>query len=328
MKDLKGIVQEQLGFPFDDGTFPELHCNCNFAQVIDDNAELNASGPGVGDALTSVIVVHGNNQVDVRLIEEPTQNAVNQVAKHYITSEGTEKTFNLIGHIEQSDRGASNGRHYLKLPVLAICSKRAHDLEHLPSQPDLIVDIHTSESPIEITTHNADVTLSDSGLQDLTVNGVLNIFAVQRWSNAQTESASRGKVDIFKASEAWKHHIGVSDRGISNMLATLRVFADLTQGNNMTPANQDAVLHIIRSLTRFPPAVRAAYILMRGETPRPAERAALAQCIYELLRLVVPLQIVRSDTKRFFEGTRLLFGLILEKAKNLKVFIPLKWVNP
>jgi hypothetical protein len=34
---------------------------------------------------------------------------------------------------------------------------------------------------------------------------------------------------------------------------------------------------------------------------------------------MVPLQILRSDPKRFFEGSRLLFGLILEKAKNLKL---------
>jgi hypothetical protein len=49
------------------------------------------------------------------------------------------------------------------------------------------------------------------------------------------------------------------------------------------------------------------------------EKAALAQCLYEVLKKIVPLQILRSDPKQFFERSRLLFGLILEKAKNLKL---------
>lgn len=76
---------------------------------------------------------------------------------------------------------------------------------------------------------------------------------------------------------------------------------------------------MLRLLTRFPPAIRAAYILMRGETPRSSERAALAQSLYETLKAVVPLRVVGSSPLRFFEGSRLLFGLILEKAKNLKI---------
>jgi hypothetical protein len=87
----------------------------------------------------------------------------------------------------------------------------------------------------------------------------------------------------------------------------------------MKEVQQGAILHMIHLLTRFPPAVRAAYIIMRGETPRPPERAALVQCLYEVLKDVVPLRIVHSNTKRLLEGSRLLFGLILEKAKNLKV---------
>lgn len=86
----------------------------------------------------------------------------------------------------------------------------------------------------------------------------------------------------------------------------------------MECARQDAMSHNIHLLIRFPPAVRAAYILTRGETPRLSERAALSQCLYEVLKTVVPLQTVRSDLKRFFEGSRLLVGLILENAKNMK----------
>lgn len=58
---------------------------------------------------------------------------------------------------------------------------------------------------------------------------------------------------------------------------------------------------------------------MRGETPGFPERAALVQSLYEILKKIVPLQIVHSGPKRFFEGSRLLFGLVLEKAQNMKI---------
>jgi hypothetical protein len=81
-----------------------------------------------------------------------------------------------------------------------------------------------------------------------------------------------------------------------------------------------AAVHILTYLlTSFPPAVRAAYILMRGETPRYPERAALSQHLYKALKAVVPLCIGGSNPLRLFESPRLLFGLILEEAKNLKV---------
>jgi hypothetical protein len=87
----------------------------------------------------------------------------------------------------------------------------------------------------------------------------------------------------------------------------------------MEDERQDAVLRMIHLLTQFSPAVRASYILMRGETPQLSEKAASAQCLYEVLKKMVPLQVLRSDPRRFFGGSRLLFGLILEKAKNLKL---------
>ena len=45
----------------------------------------------------------------------------------------------------------------------------------------------------------------------------------------------------------------------------------------------------------------------------------MAQSLYEVLKDVVPAQLIKSDMARLFEGARLLFGLILEKAKHLKL---------
>jgi hypothetical protein len=79
---------------------------------------------------------------------------------------------------------------------------------------------------------------------------------------------------------------------------------------------QDAVLNVLILLTRFPPAVRALFTLMSGRSPSPGERAALAQSIYEVLKDVVPMTPIKSDEGRILEGARLLFGFILEKAKE------------
>ena len=115
------------------------------------------------------------------------------------------------------------------------------------------------------------------------------------------------------------HPIPQSKRGMAMLLSSLRVFTGLIGAKHMEASAQDAVLHVFNVLTRFPPAVRAVHILMNGKSPRPSERAALAQAIYEVLKDIVPLQLVKSDTGRILEGARLLLGLILEKAKHLKL---------
>jgi hypothetical protein len=108
-------------------------------------------------------------------------------------------------------------------------------------------------------------------------------------------------------------------RAMAMLLSSLRVFTDRIGAKRMEHPTQDAVLHIFNLLTRFPPAVRAVHILMHGKSPRLCERAALAQALYEVLKSVVPLQLIKSDMTRLFEGARLLFGLILEKAKHVKL---------
>jgi hypothetical protein len=283
---------------------------------------LNERGAGDYEASHTVILVHGNNDVVAVPVAELTWHAVQEAAKKY--AEQPNKTLTVVGGVEHAMH-LTDDRRYLKAPVLAICSKSQHATRtHSTAgrtdvaSRDLIVDIHTLECPIEITAHNAGITLADAGLEDCAVDGVLNIFAVQRWENVQAETA-QGKAGIFKKSDAWTHPNGQSDRGLANMLSTLRMFAHLTSGGIMGAAQQDAVLHLIHLLTRFPPAVRAAYILMRGETPCSPERAALSQSLHEVLKDVIPLRIVGSNPLRLLEGCRLLFGLILEKAKNLKV---------
>jgi hypothetical protein len=251
-------------------------------------------------------------------VKEATSTAMQDATSEFFPK--SNKVLNTIGGVELA-AGRNENRTYAKLPILAICSRHKHSGSRgsvAGGDRDLAIDLHTSECPIEVASHNSGITLATAGLQDCTIDGILTIYAVQRWTKSNDGSDRQGKATIF-ISEAWEHPQGQSDRGISNLLSTLRAFAYLTARGTMEEIRQDAVLHMIHLLTRFPPAVRAAYILMRGGTPRMSERVALAQCLYEVLKSVVPLRVIQSDPKRYYEGSRLLFGLILEKAKNLKV---------
>ncbi|EAT77244.1 peptidylprolyl isomerase [Parastagonospora nodorum] len=316
LTELKARVQVHLGFPADDGICPDLACNCMLAQKIDEHAVLGEDY----EAARTAVIVHGSHDILAVPVDGPYTSHFEEAAQELMQPN---KVLTFIGGVALPTQSDDN-KQYIKAPVLAICSKRRH-AAHDPTSAntvfdgrELIVDLHTSECPINVTEHNGSVTLAEAGLEDCAVDSILTIYAVQRWTDPQEELAD-GKAGIFQKSAAWEHPHGQSDRGISSLLSTLRVFTNLTSGRAMEDERQDAVLHMIYLLTQFPPAVRAIYILMRGETPPSAERAALAQSIYEVLKSVVPLQVVGSDPLRFFEGSRLLFGLILEKAKNLEI---------
>ena len=100
------------------------------------------------------------------------------------------------------------------------------------------------------------------------------------------------------------------------LLSTLRVVAPLVQDLHTEPAAYDAVLHMFDLFSGFPPAVRAFYVLTQGKTPTAQECAALSQSLFHVLENIMPTELVGQDRKRLFEGTRLLFGLILEKART------------
>ena len=78
---------------------------------------------------------------------------------------------------------------YLKLSVLAVCSRQSHrrNRHNNDSGSDaaiddrgLTLDLHTSECPIDITVHNKDITVAAAGLHDCAIDGILTVFAVQR----------------------------------------------------------------------------------------------------------------------------------------------------
>ena len=86
----------------------------------------------------------------------------------------------------------------------------------------------------------------------------------------------------------------------------------------MVQSCQNEVLRQILLLTRFPPALRAVNTLMTGKTPKDPECAALVQALYEVLKDIIPADLINSDEGRYLEGSRLIFGLLLDRARAAK----------
>jgi uncharacterized protein YegL len=309
------------------GQFHDLRCNCGFARQIDSQATLSEHKIGSSGTLQSFVVVYENNKVVCLPVTEPTQSSLYQALNVHLSTETAGKKSTLLGGIRDLEAGEREDTRYLKLPVVALCSPQRHSDETDQEKSNYprhhtVLDLHTSEMPIHLTAHNYDKTLAAVGLEDCMVNGVLNIYAIKRKTSDSMKhfrSVPQGKDAIFRQGLAWTPPLGSSERGLASFLCSIRMLANLTHARNMEASEQDAVLHVIMLLTKFPPAVRAVNVLMRGETPHEAERAAIIQSVYEVLKSVVPLHIIQSNNQRLLEGSRLLFGLVLEKAKHLKV---------
>jgi hypothetical protein len=168
----------------------DLECNCRLAYRIEDGAALKPDSSGDEDVLHTLIVVYGDSQVVTLPIKEPTLASMKSTTMEQLKDKITGKLLSPRGGVEKPSTPGS--KCYVKLPVLAVCSNEFHGI----ASPEkdyggkLSVDIHIAEYPIEVTAHNASMTLADSKLFDCTVDGVLNIFAVPRLhsigSNEQT----------------------------------------------------------------------------------------------------------------------------------------------
>jgi hypothetical protein len=64
-----------------------------------------------------------------------------------------------------------------------------------------ILDLHTSEVPIEAT--DLSLTIEEIGLGDCTVNGVLNIYAVARTFSSNPPIRGTGQHAIFMNADFW-----------------------------------------------------------------------------------------------------------------------------
>jgi hypothetical protein len=97
------------------------------------------------------------------------------------------------------------------MPVLAVCSKTRHgksDVEYWNgSSHNTCLDLHTSEAPIEMSALNRNFTIDELCLADLAINGVINIYVVERKVAPIGMETESGKDAIFLDCDAWVSQI-------------------------------------------------------------------------------------------------------------------------
>jgi ubiquitin-protein ligase/uncharacterized protein YegL len=100
-------------------------------------------------------------------------------------------------------------------------------------------------------------------------------------------------------------------------LSSLRVFSHLATQGSDSRRIQDSALHVLHALTRFPPAIRAMYILLSGNATTPEECAALIQSLHEIMVDMLSSSAFATQKTRTLESSRLFFGMLLGKSKSL-----------
>ncbi|KAG9594053.1 hypothetical protein KCU77_g6237, partial [Aureobasidium melanogenum] len=213
-----------------------------------------------------------------------------------------------------------------KLPATSKLQQLHDDaVRHLSkSAPDYldttsILDLHTHELPIASCCLGW--TLEETGLATNLKDGVLNIYAVPRPASTTRSPEPTGRVgknDLYAAGSHWQPDTPQSSRGVAMFLSSLRVLAHLLKGDCATDEHRERVVYVFDLLCCFPPAVRALYLLIQGSTISHTASAALSQAFYCILGDLGHKKLIRNDNARLFEGTRLLLGLIMEKANQLK----------
>jgi ubiquitin-protein ligase len=287
-------------------------CNCSFARKLSDHH----SSPATTFVIHSKSVV-GSLLVASRPKQDDLRNALQtQFGANF---EASKKVHYLGGELD------SEGR-YTRLPVVAFCAKSRHipasarvaELPDESAQPrSKILDLHTTEMPIHTAAMSR--TISETGLLGLCVEGVLDIFAVHRSFTPVSNVTCAGKGGVFRNRAYWCPEVKQTDRGIAMFLASLRVTASLLQDFEDDPASYDALLHAVDLMLSFPPALRTMHLLGQGKTPLPSECAALSHSCFHTLETFMPEDLIGATRQRLFEGSRLLFGFLLEKARSVKL---------
>ncbi|KAI7775698.1 hypothetical protein LA080_006427 [Diaporthe eres] len=273
-------------------TVETCECNCTLANEL-------ASGPSDP---THFLVIHGKSDVVKLPLEAATVGSLQQALFSKFGQDlETRKKITYNGATQDPD----DSRNYTKTPVVSICSKQRHvpiharvDLDGSDRRRPQVLDLHTSELPIHPACFESSI--EALGLSAVAVDGIVDIFAVLRTSSAES-LLLRGKSAIFRDLAHWEPSTAQSDRGMAMFLSTLRM----------------PVYYAFDELTRFPPALRCLHILVSGQTPTLFDCAAMSQSLFEVLKTYVEMDAITQDPARLFEGSRLVFGYILQSAKSL-----------
>ncbi|KAL6299835.1 hypothetical protein BKA93DRAFT_571391 [Sparassis latifolia] len=219
--------------------------------------------------------------------------------------------------------------------VVSICCASRHDVDGIqhfalngPPLPVLssrsAVDLHTAFSPI--LNEAPYLTIEDLMLDYDIPDGDEIVLYVNKRPKINTKPNTEqrvGKAAVYTARDDWQPVVRQTDRGMAAFLSSLLVFANYLSvaGNSNEEKNmQNRVLNHLLALTRFPPAVRALYILTLNESLLPEEMHALSETVYHLALDVSHPFVTKGDLSRAFEGARVLFGVLIERTKGVFTF--------
>ncbi|KDQ55403.1 hypothetical protein JAAARDRAFT_37425 [Jaapia argillacea MUCL 33604] len=237
-----------------------------------------------------------------------------------------EKQKGLVARMYQRNRDGLVRFH--KSTTVSICCSSRHaepdgcirlELSPLPKRRavNLPVDLHTASSPIYNI--NPEETIESLGLDLGVEHGAqVLIYVVKRPQSVEEEEVALekvGKAKLYSNSPHWLPEVKQTDRGMAAFLSNLLIFCHLLGNGNDVKTQKRRALMYFMGLTRFPPAVRALYILMKNDTPTLEERRALSAAFYHL-SLDMPPPYASGDRKRVFEVARLIFGTILLRAQG------------
>ncbi|KAI0944183.1 hypothetical protein AcW1_001947 [Taiwanofungus camphoratus] len=189
-----------------------------------------------------------------------------------------------------------------------------------PSPPELthVVDLHHVSSPI--FNESPFLTIEDLGLDSGVQDGEeIALYVIRKHRVELVEVKRVGKAAVYTTRADWHPAIRQTDRGMAAFLSALLVFTHYlsVSGKSTDEKNmQTRMLNHLLALTRFPPAVRSLYVLTMNGSLHPEEMRALSEAMYHLALDVVHPHVTKGDTTRVFEGTRILFSMLVERPKG------------
>jgi hypothetical protein len=205
LRELKFQISNHLQIPILDTTQASQECNCSFARQIDERAlqseTLNPEENVHHSPVLKFVVVHGQNQVKILETETADKISLVEAVRAELGGVVRSKEINFVGGTTL----ANASEKYSMLPVLSVCSIARHEKpngdQRVVERTDL--DLHTSEAPIGLSSSNIDLTIDELGLTECAINGVLNIYVVERKISVGNGDLEPGKDAIFEKGSAW-----------------------------------------------------------------------------------------------------------------------------
>jgi hypothetical protein len=152
---------------------------------------------------TKCVIVSGARQVETIDVADPSLSGImSRLKLRFGDDFETTRSVHTIGGLE------GYGGGYSVLPIVAVCSIDKHSIGSAmgtsTASSSLVsptLDLHTAESPVN--TQQLDQTVSQLGLADLCVGGILCLYALSRKGSPQTSVRKVGKNGTYTSAPHW-----------------------------------------------------------------------------------------------------------------------------